>query len=181
MSQPNTNTNTNTNTMTVSSPNVERKASINPSDYADLRNKNLLPCKVIHQRHRHNQDRHNGVGSVGSPGGRARRGRPCAAPWNRRSRRASGGSRPAPFTQADQQVGDQGRVLDGALHQRQRVLDPVDADTEGDDTAGFGKVHAVDHQRHQVQPGQIPRQAARPARFPSSPRGGGRPPTYWSP
>jgi hypothetical protein len=31
--------------MTVSSPNVERKASVNPPDYADLFNKKPLPCK----------------------------------------------------------------------------------------------------------------------------------------
>ncbi len=60
-----------------------------------------------------------------------------------------------PFTQAHQQVGNQGRVLGRALHQGQRVLDPVDADTEGHDTAGFSEVDPVDHQRDQVQPGQI--------------------------
>ena len=64
----------------------------------------------------------------------------------------------APLTQVDQQAGDQGRVLGRALHQRQRVLDPVDADTQRHDTARLGEVHPVDHQRHQIQPGQILRQ-----------------------
>jgi len=31
--------------MTVSFPNVERKASVKPPDYADLLNENPLPCK----------------------------------------------------------------------------------------------------------------------------------------
>jgi hypothetical protein len=34
-------------------------------------------------------------------------------------------------------------------------LTPVDADTEGDDTARLGEVHPVDHRRDQVQPRQI--------------------------
>src|SRR5258705_11174691 len=36
----------------------------------------------------------------------------------------------APFTQVPQQVDHQRRVLRRALHQRPRVLDPVDTDTE---------------------------------------------------
>ena len=63
-----------------------------------------------------------------------------------------------PLTQADQQVGDQGRVLGRALHQRQRVLVALDVDAQGDDTAGFGEVHPVDHRRDEIQPGQILRQ-----------------------
>ena len=55
----------------------------------------------------------------------------------------------------DDQVGDQGGVLGRALHQRQRVLDPVDVDAQGDHAGVLAEVHPVDHQRHQVQPGQI--------------------------
>ena len=60
-------------------------------------------------------------------------------------------------------------------------LFPVDVDAERHDAARLGEVHPVDHQRHQIQPGQIRAKAARPARFRSSPRTGGRPPTCLSP
>ena len=61
----------------------------------------------------------------------------------------------APLPQAHQQVGDQGRVLRRALHQRQRMLVALDADAQRHDAARLGEVHAVDHQRDQIQPGQI--------------------------
>ena len=61
----------------------------------------------------------------------------------------------APLPQVHQQVGDQGGVLRRALHQRQRMLVPVDVDAQRHDAARLGEVHAVDHQRHQIQPGQI--------------------------
>jgi hypothetical protein len=61
----------------------------------------------------------------------------------------------AAFPQIHQQVVHQGRVLRRALHQSQRVLGPVDVDPESHNTARFGEVHAFDHQRHQIQPGQI--------------------------
>ena len=59
-------------------------------------------------------------------------------------------SRPA-LAQPDDQLGDQGGVLGRALDQRQRVLDPVDVDPEGDHAGVLAEVHPVDHQRHQVQ------------------------------
>ena len=61
----------------------------------------------------------------------------------------------APLPQVHQQVGDQRGVLRGALHQRQRMLVPVDVDAQSHDAARLGEVHPVDHQRHQIQPGQI--------------------------
>jgi hypothetical protein len=38
------------------------------------------------------------------------------------------------------------------------VLGALDVNAQRDDTTGLGEVHAVDHQRYQIQPGQIPRQ-----------------------
>ena len=64
----------------------------------------------------------------------------------------------APLPQVHQQPADQRGVLRRALHQRQRVLGALDVNAHRDDTAGLGEVHAVDHQRHQIQPGQIGRQ-----------------------
>ncbi|QHE73968.1 hypothetical protein GFS60_07643 (plasmid) [Rhodococcus sp. WAY2] len=51
---------------------------------------------------------------------------------------------------------------------------PVEVDAEGDGTAGLGDVDPVDHQRDQVEPGQILRQQ-RPVRSRSSPRTTARP------
>jgi hypothetical protein len=56
------------------------------------------------------------------------------------------------FTQPDDQFGDQGRVLGRALHQRQWVLGAVDVDPQGDHATVFAEVHAIDHERDQVQP-----------------------------
>jgi hypothetical protein len=60
-----------------------------------------------------------------------------------------------PLPQADEQAGDQGGVLRGALHQRQGMLVALDVNAQRHDAARLGEVHAVDHQRDQVQPGQI--------------------------
>jgi hypothetical protein len=61
----------------------------------------------------------------------------------------------AAVAQPDQQLAGQGGVLGGALHQRQRVLGPVDGDAQGDHTGVLAKGHAVDHQAHQVEGGQV--------------------------
>ena len=59
----------------------------------------------------------------------------------------------------------------------ERVLDPVDADAQGDHAGVLGEVHPVDHERDQVQ--VIEAAAHQFARAPSRlrPRTGGRPPT----
>ena len=61
----------------------------------------------------------------------------------------------APLAEPDQQAADQGGVLGGPLDQRQRVFRAVDVDAERDHTQVVSEVHAVDHQRHQVQPGEV--------------------------
>jgi hypothetical protein len=57
--------------------------------------------------------------------------------------------------QPHQQLTGQGGVLGGALHQRQRVLGPVDADAERDHAAVLAEVDSVDQQRHQVQVAEV--------------------------
>jgi len=61
----------------------------------------------------------------------------------------------APPTQVHQQPADQRRILRRALHQRQRMFVALDVDAQRHDAAGLGEVHPVDHQGHQVQPGQV--------------------------
>ena len=60
-----------------------------------------------------------------------------------------------PLTQVYQQVGDQRRVLRRALHQRQRMLVARRCRCPGRRHSRIGEVHAVDHQRDEIQPGQI--------------------------
>jgi hypothetical protein len=62
----------------------------------------------------------------------------------------------APVTQPGEQVGDHGGVLGRALDQPERDLGPVDGDGERDHAAMAGNMHAVDHERDDVQPGQVP-------------------------
>ena len=57
----------------------------------------------------------------------------------------------AAVAQPGDQIGDQGGVLRRALLDRQRVLDPVDADAERDDAGVLAEVHPVDQERDQVQ------------------------------
>ena len=59
------------------------------------------------------------------------------------------------LAQPDQQLTGQGGVLGGALHQRQRVLGPVQGDAQGDHAGVLAKVDPVDQQADQVQPGQV--------------------------
>jgi hypothetical protein len=59
------------------------------------------------------------------------------------------------FAQPSQQVGDDRGVLGRALGQPERDLGPIQGDAEGDHAAVLGDVHAVDHERDQVQPGQV--------------------------
>jgi len=61
----------------------------------------------------------------------------------------------ATLAQPHQQVTGQGGVLGGALHQRQRVLGPVDGDPQRHHAAVLPEVDPVDHQAHQVQPAQV--------------------------
>lgn len=52
-------------------------------------------------------------------------------------------------------LGDERGVLRRALHQGQGMLGPVDIDAQRHDAGVLGEVHPVDHDRHQVQSGQI--------------------------
>jgi hypothetical protein len=60
-----------------------------------------------------------------------------------------------PLPQAHDQLGDQRGVLRRALDQRQRVFRAVDVDAQGDHAGVLPEVHPVDHERDQVQSGQI--------------------------
>jgi len=71
----------------------------------------------------------------------------------------------AALAQPDQQLAHQRGVLGRALDQRQRVLDPVDIDTQRDHAAVLTEVHPIDHQRHQIQPGHISGQQLGQGRF----------------
>ena len=64
----------------------------------------------------------------------------------------------AALPQAHDQLTHQGGVLGRALHQRQRVLRAVDADPQRHNAAVLSEVHPIDHERHQVQRGQIRRE-----------------------
>jgi hypothetical protein len=57
----------------------------------------------------------------------------------------------AAVAQPGDQVSDQGGVLGRALLHRQRVLRAVDADAQRHHAGVLAEVHAVDHERDQVQ------------------------------
>ena len=61
----------------------------------------------------------------------------------------------AALPQPDQQVADDGGVLGRALGQGERDLSAVDGDAKGDHTAVVGHPDPVDHERDQVQAGQV--------------------------
>jgi hypothetical protein len=65
-----------------------------------------------------------------------------------------GGVQP-PLPQPDQQIGDHGGVLGGALGQGQRDLGAVDGDAESNHAGVGGHPDPVYQQRHQVQVGQV--------------------------
>ena len=56
-----------------------------------------------------------------------------------------------PRSQVGEQLGDHGRVLGAAFDQSQRMLGPVDTNTQCDNAQVRAEVNAVNHQRHQVQ------------------------------
>jgi hypothetical protein len=61
----------------------------------------------------------------------------------------------AAVAQPGQQVAHDGGVLGGALGQGERDLRPIDRDAERDHAGVLGHPDAVDHQRHQIQGGQV--------------------------
>ena len=61
----------------------------------------------------------------------------------------------APVPQAGQQVGDDGGVLGGAFHHPEGMFGAVEADAQGHHTEVIGEVDPVDHDRDQVQVGQV--------------------------
>ena len=61
----------------------------------------------------------------------------------------------AAVAQPGEQVGDDGGVLGRAFDQGEGVLGPVGVDAQRDDADRLAEVHAVDHQRDQVQAGQV--------------------------
>lgn len=65
------------------------------------------------------------------------------------------GDAQSPLSQADQQIGDQPGVLGVALDHPEGVLDPVDVDADRHHQAVAGEVDPVDHEGHQIQPGQV--------------------------
>lgn len=56
----------------------------------------------------------------------------------------------AALAQPDEQAAHHGGVLRRALHQRERMLDPVGVDAQRHDAQVLAEAHPVDHQRHQV-------------------------------
>jgi hypothetical protein len=61
----------------------------------------------------------------------------------------------APVPEVSEQITHDGGVLGVALGQTEGVLGPVDADPQRHDAEMIGEVDAVDHQRHQVELGQV--------------------------
>jgi hypothetical protein len=61
----------------------------------------------------------------------------------------------AAVAQPGQQVADDRGVLGRALGQSEGDLGPIDGDAEGDHTAVLGDPDPVDHERDQLQPGQV--------------------------
>ena len=61
----------------------------------------------------------------------------------------------ATLAQPNQHLGDHGGVLGGALGQGERDLGAIQGDPEGDHAAVVGDLNAVDHERDQVQAGQV--------------------------
>ena len=66
-------------------------------------------------------------------------------------------SRPRSRRSAEQ-LGRHRRVLGRALDEPERVLGAVDVDAEGDDTAVLAEVDAVDHERDEIEAGQVGRE-----------------------
>ena len=90
---------------------------------------------------------HWAVEHLADPGGQR------LGPVEHRQDRAGGVQ--AAFAQVNEQSAYQGGVLRRAFGQRERVLGALGVDAQGDHTAVLGEVHPVDHDRHQIQRGQV--------------------------